>query len=252
MSPPYPRVAGRVGELVSLNMSFYRNGSLESPFAIRQVDIYRDSPRPGNLVASIPFPDPTDTGYPFPAIETSPGQFQLLFDAPDNLVPCDIYFDQWSFLGKDPGSVGLNDESRWITQSGMFWLYDDAWIIDDDLFTKRLGFEPLDKKLRRGEIRTIEVAIYPLPMYEYNFNQLAPIIPQLRPTIDIKTARDELIVQDVPCYIGTRQGSHRNSPFVVKCPIDTRTFLRGMYRYTIKVNISGQTIISQPFSFIVQ
>jgi len=249
---PYPRVAGRIGEVISLNMSFYRNGSLESPYAIRKVDIYRDSPRPGNLVASIPFLDPTDTSYPFPAVEMGIGQFSVLFDAPDNLVPCDIYFDFWSFLGKDPGSAGVDDESQWITQSGMFWLYDDAWIVDDELQTKRLGFEPLDKKLRRGEIRTIEVAIHPLPMYEYDFNKLAPIIPQLKPTIDIRTAKDELIIRDAPCYIGTRQGHSRNSPFVVKCPIDTRSFLRGIYRYTIKVNISGQTIISQPFSFIVQ
>lgn len=233
-------------------MSFYRNGKLTSPFAIRQIDIFRDSPRPGNLIASIPFVAPTDIGYPFPAVETDPGEFQVLFDAPDNLVPCDIYFDVWSFIGSNPGSVGVDDESLWITQSGMFWLYDDVWIIDDELQTKRLGFEPLDKKLRRGEVRTIEVAIHPLPIYDYDYNKLAPVIPQLRPTMDIRTARDELIVRDAPCTIGTRQGHHRNSPFVVKCPLDTRTFLRGMYRYNIKVNISGQQLISPPFSFTVQ
>jgi len=252
VSPPYPRIAGRLGQVVNLNMNFYHNGKLTSPFAIRKIDIFRDSLRPGNLVASIPFVDPTDPTYPFPAVEVGPVEFQVFFDAPSNFVPCDIYFDVWSFVGSDPGSAGFDDESLWIAQSGMFWLYDDVWIADDELQTKRLGFEPLDKKLKRGEIRTIEVAIHPLPLYDYDFNKLAPVIPQLEPTIDIRTAKDELVVQDALCTIGTRQGHHRNSPFVIKCPIDTRAFLRGMYRYNLKVNISGQTIVSPSFSFTVQ
>jgi hypothetical protein len=233
-------------------MRTLRNGEPQSPFALRRIDIYRGSIRPANLIGNIPFVDPTDVTYPSPAIEVSPGYFEVPFDAPHDLVPDDIYFDVWNFIGNDPGTADINDESLWTSQSGMFWLYDDTWIIDDELITKRLGFEPLDKKLRRGEIRTIEVAIHPLPKYDYDFNKITPIIPQLRPTMSIRTSYNELIIGDVPCDIGVRQGSHRNSPFVIQCQIDTRTLVRGTYNYTIQVNIGDSATISPKFYFTVQ
>jgi hypothetical protein len=238
-------------------MTMLHNGIPQNPFAVRRVDIYRGSIRPGNLVSSVPFVNPDDPSYPFPAITDTgdTGFFQLLFDAPEDLNANDIYFDVWRIIGTDPGTgADLDDENNWISQTGMFWLFDDVWLTDDGLLTKRLGFEPLDKKLRRGEIRTIELAIHPLPHYAYDFNLLAPIIPQLNPTITVWTSHDELIsgLVDAPCSIGIRQGHNRNSPYVVQCTLDTRTLVRGAYRYSVKVNIGGEVLISPKFGLTVQ
>lgn len=232
-------------------MNFYHNRVLESPYAIRRIDIYRASLRPSDLVAQIIFPEPDGTGYPDPAVELATGIFEVQFAAPDNLVPDDAYYDVWHYIGNDPGTADLDNINLWDSQVGQFWLFDDTWIADDDLLTKRIGFEPLDKKFRRGEIRNLEVALHPLPKYEYDFNKIAPIIPQLMPTITVWTIHDELLLSNVPCKIGIRQGHHRNSPFVVQCPLDTRTMIRGTYRYTIEVNINGNIIISDKFHFAV-
>lgn len=233
-------------------MTMLRNGIPTSPYAIREITIYRGSVRPGNVVAVIPFVDPGDASYPFPATEISPGEFVVPFEVPHNFIPCDAYYDVWSVLGSDPSTDGIDDPTLWISQTGSFWVHDDTWISDDELRTLRLGFDPLDKKLRRGEQRTIEVAIHPLPLYDYEYNVLAPIIPQLNPTISIETVNCELIVSDAPCKIGLRQGKNRNAPYVVQCFIDTRTLLRGSYAYTIKVNIEDRIIISPKFYFTVQ
>lgn len=250
---PFPRVAGCLGNIIKLNMNILRNGIPQDPFAIRQIQILRGSPRLNNVVATIPIVDPTNPIYPSPITRVAEGQFEALFSVPTSFIPNDVYFDLWSFIPNDPGTnADLTDESIWVTQSGVFWLYDDVWIVEDELHTKRLGFEPLDKKLRRGEVRTIEVAIHPLPKYDYDFNKLAPIIPQLSPTITIHTVNNELLVKDVPCTIGIRQGNSRNSPFVVRCLIDTRTLLRGTYQYTIKVSIGNSSLISPQFYFTVQ
>lgn len=252
MVQEYPRVAGRIGNIVNLNMRFLRNGILQNPFALRQIDIYRSAPTAANIVSTIVFPDPSDSLYPTPATNSDSGVFNVPFLVPDNFVTNDIYFDVWRFLGPDNGSTDLNDESHWISQSGIFWVFDDVWLTDDELRSKRLGFEPLDKKFRRGEIRKLEVAIHPLPLYDYGYNQLAPTIAQLSPTISIYTAYDELLVSDAPCQIGVRQGAHRNSPFVVQSLIDTKTLVIGLYKYKIKVNLGQDIIISPIFNFIVQ
>ena len=233
-------------------MRTLRNGQPQSPFALREINIYRGSISPGNIVATIPFPDPSSTAYPFPATEIAVGEFVVPFLVPQEFVTCDVYFDVWSFLGTDPGTAGLDDTSHWISQRGMFWVFDDVWISDDDLRSLRIGFEPLDKKLRRGELRTIEVAIHPLPLYDYEYNVMAPIIPQLSPTMTIHTDRDELIASDAPCQVGIRQGRSLNSPYVVQCLIDTRTLTRGTYKYTIKTKIGDKTIISPRFNFTIQ
>lgn len=236
-------------------MRFLRNSVSAEPFAIRRVDIYRGSVRAGNLVAQLLFSPPTDPSYPFPAVQdtSSLSEFQVLFAVPENFVTNDVYFDVWHFLGDDPQTAGIDDESLWISQSGQFWVYEDVWLGDDQLSSKRLGFEPLDKKLKRGEVRTIEVALHPLPKYDFNFNKLAPIIPHLNPTITVWTVHDEPIdgLVDAPCKIGVRQGHQRSSPFVVQCLIDTRTLVRGMYRYVIKVQIYDEVIISPKFSFVI-
>lgn len=250
-----PRVAGRLGTQVALNMQFNRNAVPDVPFAVRRIDIYRGSIRRPNLVAQIPVELPGSTNYPAPLVAdlNSPGSFTAVFDAPDTLVPGDVYFDVWNFIGDDPGGTAdLDDESLWIAQSGRFYLFDDVWITDDYLSTLKIDFDPLDKILRRGEIRTIELAIFPLPIYEHDWNKLIPLIPQLEPTITIKTDYDELLVQDAPCKIGVRQGANRNSPYVVQCQIDTRGLLRGTYKYFIKTRLGDQTIVSDYYYFTVQ
>lgn len=246
------RITARPGDFVDLNMTFLRNGVPQSPFALRRIDIYRSSPRPGNIEGSIIFTDPLSTTYPSPATEIDTGEFVAPFYVPENFVTGDIYFDVWHFIGTDDGRTDLDDESSWISQRGEFWVFDDVWLTDDELSTIRLGFEPLDKKFRRGEIRKLEVAVHPLPLYDYDFNMLTPIIPQLNPRISIYTHNCELLVQDAPCQMGVRQGAHRNSPFVVQCLLDTRTLIRGAYQYVIKVNIENKTLISPRFNFVIQ
>lgn len=247
----YPRVAGRLGNIVSLNMQFLHNGVLESPYAIRQIDIYRGSFR--NLVDQITvFPSPDDPLYPSPINELSEGIYELNWEVPDNLVPNDIYIDVWHFI---PTAVtDIDDRSNWISQSGNFWLFDDIWITDDQLREFSFNLEPLDKQFRRGEIRPIELAIHPLPKYSYDFNLLAPIIPNLNPTITIKTYCDELLsgLINVPCEIGIRQDHNRNSPFVVKCLLDTRSLIRGTYKYYINFTLLEQFLIKGPFYFTIQ
>jgi hypothetical protein len=248
----YSRINARAGNVVNLNMRVLKNGQLQSPHALREINIYRGSIRPGNIVATIAFPDPADVAYPTPATELAEGEFVVPFFVPEDFVTCDQYFDVWSFVGEDPGTPGVDDTSLWISQYGTFHVYDDVWISDDELRTLKVGFEPLDKRLRRGELRTIEIAIHPLPLYDYNYNVLTPIIPQLSPTITIHTAYDELIVSDSPCLIGVRQGRGRNSPYVIQCLFDTTTLIRGMYRYTVKVMVGDQTIISPRFYLTIQ
>jgi len=237
-------------------MSFVHNGLKEDPYAVRRIDVYRGFVRPGQLVSQIIVPPPSDPLYPFPLIhDTGAGQFEALFAIPDDFAVDDVYVDVWSFLPEDIGTGDPDDESLWLSQQGQFWVLDDSWIVDDLLHTKRLGFEPLDKKLRRGEIRTIEVALHPLPKHDFDYNKFAPSIAQLNPTITVSTTHKELIagLVDAPCNIGIRQGSHLNSPFVVQCLIDTRLLLRGTYRYRIKVPLSdGSVVISEEFSFTVQ
>lgn len=249
------RAAGRLNNIVSLNMRFLKNAVPTEPFAIRRVDIYRSFVRAGNLVAQLLFSPPSDPSYPFPAVQGTAdlSSFDVLFVAPADFVPNDVYVDVWHFLGEDPGTAGVDDESLWLSQSGQFWLYEDVWLADNQLQTKRLGFEPLDKKLRRGEIRTIEIAIHPLPKHDFDFNKLAPLIPHLNPTITVWTAQNELIdgLVDATCSIGIRQGHQRSSPFVAQCLIDTRVLVRGMYRYVIKVQIYDEVIISPKFSFVI-
>lgn len=248
----YPRVAGRIGNIVNLNMTMLRNNVPQTPYALRSIDIYQGFIRGDKKVAEIIFSDPSDTAYPYPAVEVSEGEFIVPFEIPDTFNPCEIYYDVWNFVGADPAPDSINDQSLWVSQTGMFWAYDDVWLVDDELFTKRIGFEPLDKKFRKKEIRTLEVAIHPLPMYDYDFNKLAPLIPQLNPTIEIWTTRCELLIQDAPCRIGIRQGHNRNSPFVIQYTLDTTSLFVGMYKYIITVNLGNETIKSPEFSLSVQ
>lgn len=252
----YPRIAGRLGNIVDLNMRFLHNGSPSEPYAIRRVDIYRGFIRRDKLVEQITFPDVNDTSYPLPAIQdsTDVSQFSLMYDASSDLVPNDVYLDVWHFLGSDPGSAGLDDESLWVSKFGSFYLFDDVWLADADLQTIKFGFFPQDKLIRRGEIRTIEVSIYPVPRHNYNHNLIVPLIHNLDPTITVYTTFGELIggLVDAPCSIGLKQGAGRDCPYVIQCQIDARTLLRGTYKYFIKLAIGNTIIVSEYFYFTVQ
>lgn len=249
----YSRLNARTGNIVNLDINIYNNGILKSPYAILNIDIYRNSIKPANLVATIPIADRNSTNYPSPASEISEGQFVIPFYVPHNFPAPDIYFDVWNIIGSEPQNItATNLDDVIISKSGRFWVFNDIWISDDRLKTLRIGFEPLDKKLRRGEIRTIEIAVYPLPLYEYDFNIMEPIISQLNPKITIHTSNGELIVKDAECKIGIRQGKSRHSKFVIQCLLDTRLFVRGTYKYTIKTNIEDRQIISPEFYITIQ
>jgi hypothetical protein len=245
----YPRIAGRLGQDVELNMAFYHNGTLQSPYGIRRIDIYEGTIKPEYRVDRIIFPAPSDAGYPLPAVETGPGLFEVQYTIPSTFVPAQVYYDVWYYI---PTAVtDPDDETLWRNHYGQFWAYDDVWAHDDGSSTRRIGFEPLDKKFRRGEISNLEVAIHPLPLYDYEFNKLAPIIPQLSPTVSIWTSKDELIMANIPCKMGIRHGRSRNSPFVVQCALDTRTLLIGTYRYIVTVNVDGSILSSDKLYFSI-
>lgn len=274
----YPRISGRVGQLVDLNVDFMHNGVLADPFAIRHIEIYKTQVLPHNKLATIPIVDPTDPLYPSPVFQeyieteaglcgTEPpapteliaGKYHLPFSIPTDFESPDVYFDVWYYFPEDPcGSLGSEGTSCDI-DSGLydsmlikcchrFWVYPDEWMCDDKLQTIRFGFEPLDQKFYSPEERPLEVGLMPLPLYDYNYNLVTPMIPFLQPTITIETQNNELLVCDEACRIGIRQGSYRSNPWVVQYDLDTTRFLKGTYRYFIKLKMpNGSTRVSRKF-----
>jgi len=251
----YNRISGRLGQLIGLDATFYRDGIPIYPYALRMVKIYKQSVDSSNLVAQIPFPYPDSSDYPEPAIidPHKPGFFKVLFDVPSDLPVPNIYFDVWYFV---PDSLGsdhdLDDESKWLNQCNRFWLYPDGWYLNDGLITPRLAFEPLDVKFRSGESRYLEVGMMPLPLYDYEYNLIVPMLPYIQATIKVMTRNCEVLVDGDEMLIGLRQGSYRSNPFVVKYLLDTTKFLIGTYNYRVKLQMpSGETIISPDFTFTI-
>ena len=267
---PQPRVSGRLGDQIDLNVTFFRNGQPTDPFAIRRVQIYKSAVQEENLVVEFPVVDPTDINYPSPlSRETDsngdelPGVFHLFWDVPESGIPVpDIFFDVWSYVPDDPG-IGtdtsglvdtslLDDESQWLQCCNEFWLFNDGFFCDNGLCTIRLGFEPLDIKFTQPEIRTLEVGITPLPLYDFDFNKIAPIIPHLQAFFTLQTDNCELLVNQAPMKIGLRQGTYRSNPFVLQYQLDTRTLLRGSYQYQVVVCLpNGETRSSRFFGIQV-
>lgn len=261
---PDPRISGRKGSIVRLNASFYKNGLLSNPYAIRRIDIYRNSKADENLVAQIPIASPTDTDYPSPLTqdETSDGpdtgKYYLDYQIPDDFTAPSIYIDQWLFIGDELVSDGgtdidLDDETLWDSQCNRFWVYPgNDWYIDDGLISARFGFEPLDRHFTKPESKPLEVGIMPLPKYDFDYNRVAPLIPQLVATIDIETINNEVIYEDQPCVVAIRQGSYRTNPFVIRYLLNTDTLLMGTYRYRITLRMpNGETRISPNLMFTV-
>ena len=259
--PVYKRISGRVGNQINLNMTFYRNGVPTAPYAIRMVRIYRQSVEDANLVMEIPFPDPDSAEYPFPATEVenecagNGGAYSLIVDLPCDFPAPDIFIDVWHFIPDTnclETGFNLDDESLWVSKCGKFWVFPDGWYADDGLMVPDLGFEPLDVQFRSGEKRWLEVGLMPLPLYDFNYNQIMPLIPYLEPTITISHSGCDIIVDNEGMEMGLRQGSYKTNPFVTKYLLDTTRFLRGTYDYQITLKLPDcQTIVSPKFTFTI-
>ena len=81
----------------------------------------------------------------------------------------------------------------------------------------------------------------PMPLYDFNYNLVAPIIPLMTGTITIKTMNNEIMVRDGAMTMGLRQGSYRTNPFVLRYSLDTMDFLIGTYKYRITVTLPDGT-----------
>lgn len=277
----FPRISARAGQVVDLDVSLYRNGVLSDPYAIRYVEIYRTQVLPHNLVTTIPFVDPDDPLYPAPACQPADpdavtggteesvlaGKYHLPYSIPADSATPDVYFDVWYYYATDPcltitsdtsgtGSTDLtacdldSEEAtaQLISCCHRFWVYPDGWFCADGLQTVRFGFEPLDIRFHYPEVRPLEVGLMPLPLYDYNFNLVNPLIPLLRPTISIETQNCELLVDNDECRIGIRQGSYRSNPWVIQYDLDTSLFLKGTYQYQIMLTLpDGSTRVSRKF-----
>jgi hypothetical protein len=235
----YNRISGRVGSVIRLDTTFYHNGVPENPAAIHRVDIYQTAVKEENLVAQVVFPDPGNPLYPLPAVqddsgsEGGVGHYYIPWPVPADMQTPDIYFDVWRFTGTSQGTDFFDDEEYWTSQCNRFWLYSDNWFADDGLTTIRLGFEAMDKHFKKPEMRNLEVGIMPLPLYDFDYNKIIPLIPQMQAFITIETDNCEVLVDSAPAKIGLRQGSYRTNPFVVQYKIDTSAFLSGSYKYRV-------------------
>ena len=256
---PLRRVSGRQGQPVALDVMFYRNGVASDPYAFRFIDIYKGCVKDENLYTQFVIPDLGTTGYPAPIeqlVDPSGvpicGSYRLLFDVPKS-YPQDIYFDVWRFVADPPGSGDdITNPDLLQSQANRFWVSPDGWFLDDGLETVRFTFEPMDQKFRKPEKRILEVSIIPQPLYDFNCNQVMPLIPQLCPAIKIETENCELLVDWEPCAIGLRMGAYKDSPFTVQFLLDTSRFLVGTYRYQIMIQLpNGQTRISEKMIFTV-
>jgi len=279
----FPRISARRGQVVDLNVDFLNNGVLADPFAVRRVEIYKSQVLPHNLVTTVAvterenvlYPNPlcldeiaTDVGdcgtEPDSDVEYVAGKYHLPFAIPTDYEVPDVYFDVWYYFAENPcGELGTEDitecdydneiyDSLLLRCCHRFWVYPDEWFCDDRLQTIRFGFEPLDQKFHSPESRPMEIGLMPLPLYDYNFNLVNPIIPFLQPAITIETQYNEVLVQNDACRIGIRQGSYRSNPWVIQYDLNTSSFLKGTYRYFITLTLpNGSTRVSQKFVFSI-
>jgi len=270
MANPLPRVSGRLGSPVDLNITFYKDGIPADPWAIRKVSIYRSAVQQENIIVEFPIISPFESDYPSPLVReidstgTKPGIFHLLWDVPSIGIPTpDVFFDVWSFFPTEPpippssdgsatGGTVIDDESLMQKCCQRFWLYPDSFYCDAGLQNIRLGFEAIDEKFMQPEVRTLEIGLMPLPLYDYDYNLIAPIIPNLRATISVMTDQCETLISNEPMKIGIRQGTFRSNPFVLQWLFDTMRVLRGSYKYQITLKLpNGETRTSPRFALQV-
>jgi len=244
----YNRISARRGEVVALNSDFYNGGVAANPFAVYRVEIYRGSVADANIVDAIDIVDPSESGYPSPLVTSGAGKFTLNWTVPIDAVVPDIYFDQWYWYGSPVAEPLSGHTSELLKQCNRFWVYPAGWYADGGLDTIRFAFEPLDIKFHKPELRPLEVGIMPLPLYDYNYNLVAPLIPYLTYTVSIWTENCESIVEDAPCFLKLRQGAYRSNPYVISYLLDTSTFLKGTYKYRVTATLpDGTTRVSGDF-----
>jgi len=259
-----PRISGRLGQPIDLNVTFYRDGIPTDPYAIVNVSIYRVAVQQENLVIVASVVPPWDVNYPSPlsrelvGSEIAPGIFHLIWDVPthDIVVP-NIFFDVWSYIPDHPSS-GTGDESI-LTDEGLqrkccneFWLYPEGFVCDAGLSNIRLAFESMDIKFHQPEVRTLEVGLMPLPLYDFDYNKIMPIIPLLRACFSLYTEHRELLIDREQMKIGLRAGTFRSNPFVLQYLFDTGRVLKGSYFYRIDLTLpNGETRSSPEFALQV-
>lgn len=269
----FPRISARVGNEVDLCVTFFRGGIPTDPYWIKKVEIYKTSVAPHNLVTTIPFVDVGDVDYPSPAVyatetvpagscgteETigarSPGGFCYPYLVPLDAVSPDVYFDVWYYHAANPcdstelTSCDIDDYDAYLSkQCNKFWVYPDTWFVSDNLTNIRFGFEPLDQNFHVGDLRKLEVGLMPLPLYDFDYNLVMPMIPYCSATIKVETRHKELMVDNEPMTIGYRQGSFRTNPFTLQWDLDASRFLIGTYNYRITLTLpNGKRIVSKDF-----
>jgi len=259
--PEFTRISGRRGSVVNLDVDFYKGGQLADPILYR-VEIFRGKVTPENIVAAFQLDEPESSSYPLPVVQLEDssgpiaGKFRLPWLVPDDLVVPDTYFDTWFFFTSDPrsgsGDTLENHQDELIEACHRFFVYPDEWHTDPKLQTIRFGYEPLDQKFHKPEVRPLEVGVMPLPLYDFDFNLIVPMIPFMQATISIETENCESLVEDEPMEIKLRQGAYRTNPFVFSYLLDTSQFLIGTYRYRITTTLPcGTTRVSPTFIFTI-
>ena len=293
-----PRISGRLGNPIDLNITFYRNGIPTDPYAIRKVVIYHTSIQCENIVSEIIVVPPDDPTYPSPLsrevlpgpgrgecctvgteiIGVKPGIFHLILDVPQcGIQAPGLFFDVWHYyplpcnIGSNcpeacaqpsppancpeastPSITGECIPEQTQTVCERFWLYPDSFFADSGLETIRIGFEAIDAKFQQPEVRTLEVGMMPLPLYDYSYNLIAPIIPNLKAYFTLMTDSGEVLIFNEPMRIGIRQGTFRSNPFVLQYTFDTMRVLRGSFRYQVSIALpNGETRVSQRFALQV-
>lgn len=254
------------------------NTGYPSPL-LRIVDTSVVNPNPTGACGTNPIgPCGTDP-VPAPPVVYKVGEYILPFFVPTTFKAPQAYMDVWRFisdgcdgsnLGTEPAEINesevdfdadgddndddaIDDDDpeipeNWSSVSNKFFVFPDGVFADDGLVVPRIGFEALDKIFKKPEIRTLEVGMMPLPLYDFDFNRIAPLIPRLRATILIETDAYEILVNNEPCRIGIRQGTYRANPFTIQYTLDTTKFLVGTYQYRITLYLpNGETRVSDPF-----
>lgn len=259
------RVSARRNRTVDLDVLFYRNGVLADPYAIRRIEIYKTSVAPHNLVSTILFPNPEAATYPAPAVQTSTGQFYYPYDVPADATVPDVYFDVWYYyadnpcnnegtdvtVGTDTPACDLDSddvEAELLQSCHRFWVYPDGWATTDELQVIEFGFEPLSIHFNTPERRPLQVGLMPLPLYDFDYNLVAPLIPYLQATISVETRHGELIIDEEDMTIGLRQGAYRTNPFVLRWMLDTARFLIGSYRYRVTITLPDGSTRTSPWA----
>lgn len=281
------RLNGSVCSDINLNVQFSQCGINKDPYALKSIKIYYCSVGQANLVTEIVLPCATDEdrdlsnefiygglirrcgntvepglcGTDYQPIFT-PGCFIFALNLCPDLFKAGVYYDVWEFVG-DPCDpcfdeteitnpnptyhCEIDDLKPVYSKCSKFYVSDQCWNMDDGLRKINLGFEPLESRFQQPEIRTLEIGLMPLPLYDYDVKKMAAIIPSLDAVITFMTAYQEIIIDREKVCIGLRQGSYRSNPYVLQYLLDTNKFLKGTYKYRIDVRLPNGETRSSPY-----